>query len=386
MINHVRSLFKEKFNQESGKVYFSPGRVNIIGGHTDYNGGYVLPFCIDKGIFCAVRRNNQKNIQVFSENFSINGTIKIDLENISYKKANNYSDYILGVTKELDKNGLKLEYGFNIALSSNLPVGGGLSSSAALSLLFLMIFNDEFKFNLNKLDLVKMAKNVENEFIGVNCGIMDQFVIMFGSKNYALFLNTKTLEYENIFMEMKDHQFVLINSDISRNLVESKYNERQKETREILKILKQHNSLDYLCDINVVDIDEYLSQINDLTLKKRLIHVVMENNRVKQAKSAILASDFEILGKLLTAAHLSAKNNYEVSSTVLDEMVEMALSSNALGAKMIGGGFGGSILVLVRKTDIESFIENYGNLFYKKYNKHFIYSLINAKDGVKQID
>ncbi len=386
MINHIHNLFVEKFNREADKFYFSPGRVNIIGEHTDYNGGHVLPFCIDKGIFCGVNRNKNQVINIFSENYPLNGTIKIDLENLTFKKHDIYSDYLLGAIKELKKANCLIDHGFNICLSSNLPNGGGLSSSAALSLLFLVIFNDEFRFNLTKLEMVKMAKAIENDFIGVNCGIMDQFVIMFGGKNYALFLNTKNLVYENVYLDMKDHQFVLINSDIKRNLIESNYNKRQSETQEVLKILQKHFAIDYLCDIKAEDLDDHLAFVSDLTLKKRLVHVVTENHRVKQAKFAILENNYDKLGKLLSEAHLSAKDNYEVSSLVLDEMVELALQANALGAKMIGGGFGGSILVLIKKEELENFIEIYGNLFYKKYSKKFIYSLISAKDGIKQID
>lgn len=386
MNKHIKNLFVEKFGYEADKTYFAPGRVNIIGEHTDYNGGLVLPFCIDKGIYAAVNINNSKVINVYSENFSINGIVEIDLEDLNFEKMSNYGDYILGIIKEFENLEIKLEYGINICLSSNLPVGGGLSSSAALSELFLKIFNDEYNLNLSNMEIVNLAKAVENNFLGVSCGIMDQFVIMFGKNGNALYLDTKNLEYELVPLDFSDYNFVLINSNTTRKLVESKYNERQKETADILSHLQKHFALNYLADINYEEIDEYLKYISDKTLKKRLRHVVFENNRVKEAKNALEEHDLLKLGKLLTEAHWSVSGDYEASSPLLDDLVEMALNSGALGARMIGGGFGGSTINLVLKEDLDGFIERFRHSFQNKFEKQFLYSVVCAKDGITQID
>lgn len=386
MINHIKNVFKEKFMVKANKVYFSPGRVNIIGGHTDYNGGNVLPFCVDKGLFAAVSIRDDSKFKIFSENFNLEGIVSIDLATSKFERKDRYFDYLLGVIKELEMMDLNLDHGLNICLSSNLPVGGGLSSSAALCMLLLEIINDEFEFGLDCLTRVKLARKVENDFIGVNCGIMDQFVIGFGKKDKAVFLNAKTLDYEYVDLVLDDYSLVLINSQISRTLKTSKYNDRQKETSDALKILQKTYKIDYLCDLNVKDLEQILSLLSDQTLKKRVKHVITESNRVEIAKTALNNHDYQLLGKLLTEAHQSAKDDYEISAPVLDKMVDLALENNALGAKMIGGGFGGSILVLVSNYEITEFIENYQKSFTKEFGKKFIYNIVNAGTGVKLID
>jgi galactokinase len=386
MINHIKTVFKDKFMVKPSKVYFAPGRVNIIGGHTDYNGGNVLPFCIDKGLFAAVSNTDDLKIRIFSENFNLEGIISVDLTATKYEKKDRYSDYLLGIIKELQVFNLHLDHGLNITLSSNLPVGGGLSSSAALCMLLLEIINDEFDFGLERLERVKLAKKVENDFIGVNCGIMDQFVIGYGKKDKAVFLNAKTLDFEYVDLLLDDYSFILINSQLSRTLKGSKYNDRQKETNEALKILQKTFNLDYLCDLELKDLDKALTLLGDNILRKRVKHVITESNRVVKAKHALNDHDYESLGKLLTEAHYSAKDDYEISAPTLDKMVDLALENKALGAKMIGGGFGGSILVLVSDDEIDDFIENYQKSFVKEFGKKFIYNIVNAGTGVKLID
>jgi galactokinase len=386
MKKHVNNLFFEKYNHYSNKTYFSPGRVNIIGEHTDYNGGLVMPFCIDKGLYAAVGRNDLKVIRIYSENFSILGIIEVDLSDIDYELKKNFGDYLLGVIKEIKSKGKDITNGLDIVLSSNLPVGGGLSSSAALTVLLLSIFNEEFSYGYGKIDIVKMAKSVENNFLGVKCGIMDQFVIAFGKENSAIMLDSKTLDFEYLPLDFEDFYFVLINSNTTRKLKDSKYNDRQAETEEVLRVINESFTYEYLVDISVDDLDEVQEVLKDEVLRKRLRHVVKENNRVKLAKEMILKKDFKGLGSLLTEAHYSLKNDYEVSTAVLDELVEMAVKSGALGSRMIGGGFGGSTLNLVLKKDFDGFIASFKKLYEAKYEISFIYSIVYAKDGFKRID
>ncbi len=386
MVNHIKKLYTEMFDTENDKAYFSPGRVNIIGGHTDYNGGFVLPFCIDTGIYAAIGKNEENQINIYSENFASQGIISIVLKNINYDKKDLYSDYVLGVIKELKNLELTMEYGLNICLSSNLPVGGGLSSSAALCVLLFKVFNDEFSFGLDRTTIAKLSKKVENEFIGVNCGIMDQFVVANGVVNHAIFLNTQDLSYEQVPIYLEDYALILVNSNTTRRLTESKYNTRQMETKTTLKELQAHFDLNYLCDVSLEDYPKYAEKIMDPTLRKRFLHLVTENDRVKKAKVALVKNDYLALGKLLTEAHASARDHYEVSSEVLDDLVEMALNSGSLGSKMIGGGFGGSTLNLVKTKDLNGFINRFSEAYQKKYFKQFIYHQIYAKDGVKRID
>jgi len=386
MNKHVRNLFFEKFHIQPSRLYFAPGRVNIIGEHTDYNGGLVMPFCLDKGIYAAINRNDGNFINIYSENFSIHGVINIDLNELDFKKMDNYGDYLLGVIKELQSMNKVFKSGLNIVLSSNLTVGGGLSSSAALTVLLIKIFNDEFDFKLKDLEIVKIAKSVENNYLGVNCGIMDQFVIMFGKNDRAVYLDTKTLEYELIPLNLEDYNFVLVNSNISRKLKNSKYNERQIETQKALRILQKNFYVEDLSEIPFDMLDKALNLLKDENLRKRVKHVITENERVKEVKKILLANQIEKLGPILTEAHYSLKDDYEVSSEVIDELVEMALKSGALGSRMIGGGFGGSTLNIVLKANLDGFIREFQELYQNRYEKAFVYSIVYAKDGIKQID
>jgi galactokinase len=386
MNKHILKLYETKFEAEANRIYFSPGRVNIIGEHTDYTLGLVMPFCIDKGIYAAVGRNDDMMIRVFSENFPMQGIIEIDLNDLDFKRLSNYGDYVLGVIKEFEEQGKTLDYGLNICMASNLPVGGGLSSSAALALLNIKVFSDEYGYDISGIEAVKMAKRVENDFLGVNCGIMDQFVIWHGKSDKAIFLDTLTLDYELLPLELDEHVMVLINSNTTRKLSESKYNERFKETEIILKELKKSFEIEYLGRIDLQDLDMYLDKIDNQTLKKRLRHIVSENDRVKRAKEALLANDIKELGNLISESHISLRDDYQVSTSIVDEIVETALKSGALGSRMIGGGFGGSTLNIVLKADLEGFINKFRLLYQPRHEEGFLYSIVVAKDGIKRID
>lgn len=386
MIKHIKRLFLENFGYEAQDTYFAPGRVNIIGEHTDYNGGLVMPFCIDKGIYAAIKTRQDKLINIFSENFSIQGMIQVDSAELPETMLNNYGDYLVGVIKVLFKHNYDLHQGLDIAISSTLPVGGGLSSSAALTVLLLKVFSDKLKLNLAQLEIVKLAKAVENNYLGVKCGIMDQFVIVFSKRDKALFLNTKTLDFELIPLNLKEYSFVLINSDTSRKLADSKYNQRQTETLQALKILQNFYDIEDLSEITPDFLDEALGKINDDVLKKRVRHVVTENERVRKVKDALLKNHLHELGDILTEAHYSLKDDYEVSSPLIDDLVEIALKSGASGSRMIGGGFGGSTLNLVLNANLEGFIKEFQTIYQKRYEKPFIYSVVYAKDGIGQID
>jgi galactokinase len=386
MNKHILKLYETKFEAEANRIYFSPGRVNIIGEHTDYTLGLVMPFCIDKGIYAAVGRNDDMMIRVFSENFPMQGIIEIDLNDLDFKRLNNYGDYVLGVIKEFEEQGKTLDYGLNICMASNLPVGGGLSSSAALALLNIKVFSDEYGYDISGIEAVKMAKRVENDFLGVNCGIMDQFVIWHGKSDKAIFLDTLTLDYELLPLELDEHVMVLINSNTTRKLSESKYNERFKETEIILKELKKSFEIECLGRIDLQDLDMHLDKIDNQTLKKRLRHIVSENDRVKRAKEALLANDIKELGNLISESHISLRDDYQVSTSIVDEIVETALKSGALGSRMIGGGFGGSTLNIVLKADLEGFINKFRLLYQPRHEEGFLYSIVVAKDGIKRID
>ena len=385
MKDTVKNLFYKEFGYNPDKLYFSPGRVNIIGGHTDYNGGAVLPFCIDLGIYAAVSKRKDKIIKVYSTNMSKKGIINFNLNNLDYDKNRNYVNYVSGVLHKLKSLGYIIHYGFDMVISGNLPRGGGLSSSAALLVLTTKIIKDLMNLDITDIEIAKITKAVENQYIGVQCGIMDQFIIAKGKKDNVIYLESSTLDFEYIPCELNNYKFVLINSNVARKLTNSEYNTRQAETQEVLKILRKHVNINHICDLSPKDYNIYEQYIESHDLKKRFKHLVNEHLRVKQARDALQNSDFESLGKLLYAAHISAKNLYQVSSNILDELVEMGMDSGSLGSKMIGGGFGGSTLNLIKSDNMESFLTDFTIKYKNRFRRTPIINIVNIVDGVREL-
>lgn len=385
MNDKIKTIFNKVYNDKPKHVYFSPGRVNIIGGHTDYNGGLVLPFCIDLGITAAVSRRKDRTVNVYSDNLPKRGIISFSLDNLAYKKNRNFANYVSGMLYELNRRKFQIKTGFDIAISGNLPRGGGLSSSAALLVLIAKIASDLNDLNLDGLKMALISKTVENNYIGVNCGIMDQFVIANGLKGKAIYLNASNFDYDYVDVDTSLYKMVLVNSNETRKLTESKYNVRQKETATALKILQKHLDIRYLCDLSIDDFKENIKFIENKTLKKRVEHVVYENHRVMLAKDALANKDFVTLGKLLVEAHMSARNLYEISSPKLDQLVKTALSLGSLGSKMIGGGFGGSTLNIIKATDLKLFINQFSNEYKRIYHSEPIITVVEPTMGVSEI-
>ncbi|XMB72437.1 galactokinase [Mycoplasmatota bacterium WC30] len=385
MKQQVNALFIRKFHTEPEKLYFSPGRVNIIGGHTDYNGGAVLPFCINLGIYAAAKPRRDNQINIYSDNLPNMGVISFTLSNLKYNVKQSFANYASGFLHELLENGYKLNNGFDLVIIGNLPRGGGLSSSAALLLLIGNVINDFNQLGLSKTDMALISKSVENNYIGVNCGIMDQFIIANGLKNNIMYLESNTLYYEQIPFDMLSHKFVLVNSKVTRKLSLSKYNVRFRETQDVLKTLQKHVNINHICDLKPEDYNKYEKHIKLPELIRRFKHLVDENARVKQSVMALKTNDFDLLGNLITLAHASARDLYEISSEKLDNLVEMGMESGSLGSKMIGGGFGGSILNLVKTDELDKFIENFTDLYIKEYNTKPIINVVEVTGGTGEI-
>ena len=382
MKDSIKAMFKAIYQENPDAYYVSPGRVNIIGEHTDYNGGLVMPFCIQLGISAAVRFRQDDTVRVHSENLKDLGIVSFHLFELDYDPNRDFANYVSGVFKALKADGHTLDHGFDLAISSNLPVGGGLSSSAALLVLITKILSDHYTLNLSGEAIALLAKRVENQYIGVNCGIMDQFIIANGKRDRAIYLASDTLEYAYVPCELKDYRFLLINSNVTRKLTESKYNTRQLETQTLLHILQEHTPIQHVCELSPEDYATYETYVTQPELKRRFKHLVDENERVKQARDALIDEDFVRLGKLLTAAHVSLRDLYEVSSEPLDRLVELALSSGSLGSRMIGGGFGGSTLNIVRATEVERFIKTFSDRYQDIYGREPLIHLVDVAGGV----
>lgn len=385
MKEKIITIFEKVYQYTPEKTYFSPGRVNIIGGHTDYNGGHVLPFCINLGLYAAVSLRDDQTVNVYSDNLPNKGIISFSLENLSYDPKRDFANYVSGVFMELIVRKFDIKHGFDIVLYGNLPRGGGLSSSAALLVLITKIISDYNHFDLDGVRMALITKTVENMYIGVSSGIMDQFIIANGKSQKAIYLNANTLDYRYVPVQTDDYKLVLINSNTTRKLTESNYNTRQTETQHALQKIQKVVPINHLCDLSIDQFEQLKILLQDETLVKRVKHVVYENIRVLKAKNALEKNDFLALGKLLVEAHESARDLYEITTERLDKMVEKALELGSLGSKMIGGGFGGSTLNIIKATELDTFLKAYTEFFVQLTNSDPVITIVEPTDGVKQL-
>ncbi|VTS34522.1 galactokinase [Streptococcus anginosus] len=360
----LRSNFATIFGAEADHTFFSPGRINLIGEHTDYNGGHVFPAAISLGTYGAARKRDDNLLRFYSANFEDKGIIEVPLEDLRFEKAHNWTNYPKGVLHFLQKAGHVIDKGMDVYVFGNIPNGSGLSSSASLELLTGIIAEKLFDLKLDRLDLVKIGKQTENEFIGVNSGIMDQFAIGMGADQQAIYLDTNTLEYELVPLDLKDNVVVIMNTNKRRELADSKYNERRAECEKAVEELKQKLSIATLGELNEWDFDEYSYLIQDENRLKRARHAVLENQRTLQAQAALQAGDLEKFGRLMNASHVSLEHDYEVTGLELDTLAHTAWEQEGvLGARMTGAGFGGCAIALVRKDAVEAFQKNVGQKY-----------------------
>ncbi|QKE10535.1 galactokinase [Bacillus cereus] len=358
--------FAEIFGDQETTQYFSPGRINLIGEHTDYNGGYVFPASITYGTYGVARRREDDRVFVYSTNFKEVGVIRLKLNELGYDKNDNWANYVKGVLLTLKEAGHKIDSGFELLVEGTIPNGAGLSSSASLELLVGVVLEHLFNLDVTRLELVEMGKKVENEFIGVNSGIMDQFAIGFGEEDKAILLDTNTLKYEMVPVVLNDHAIVIMNTNKRRELADSKYNERRAECEEALARLQTKLEITALGELSETEFDANQNLIGDEILIKRAKHAVYENERTKKAKEALTANDLEEFGKLLNASHASLRDDYEVTGLELDTLVAAAQKQEGvLGARMTGAGFGGCAIALVKESEIHAF----KNKVYDEYLK-----------------
>ena len=363
-IQQLRSNFATIFGAEADHTFFSPGRINLIGEHTDYNGGHVFPAAISLGTYGAARKRDDNLLRFYSANFEDKEIIEVPLENLRFEKEHNWTNYPKGVLHFLQKAGHVIDKGMDVYIFGNIPNGSGLSSSASLELLTGIIAEKLFDLKLGRLDLVKIGKQTENEFIGVNSGIMDQFAIGMGADQRAIYLDTNTLEYDLVPLDLKDNVVVIMNTNKRRELADSKYNERRAECEKAVEELKQKLSIATLGELNEWDFDEYSYLIQDENRLKRARHAVLENQRTLQAQATLQAGNLEKFGRLMNASHVSLEHDYEVTGLELDTLVHTAWEQEGvLGARMTGAGFGGCAIALVRKDAVETFQKNVGQKY-----------------------
>lgn len=357
-MEELREVFTQQFRNERMGEYFAPGRINLIGEHTDYNGGNVFPAAITLGTYGVAAKRKDDKVRLYSENFPEKGIIEFSLNDLSYDKSHDWANYPKGVLLYLQEAGHTIDTGFEVVFYGNIPNGAGLSSSASIELLTGVILEDLFDLTLERLDLVKTGKKVENEFIGVNSGIMDQFAIGMGQKDHALLLDTNTLKYEVIPAAFGEYVVAIMNTNKRRELADSKYNERRSECEEALARLQTTLTIQALGELDEATFYENTKTIEDDILIKRAKHAVTENQRTLKAKAALEAGDLTTFGLLLNASHESLKEDYEVTGVELDTLVAAAQKHpSVLGARMTGAGFGGCAVALVKADDWTDFVE-----------------------------
>lgn len=360
----LTTKFNEIFGAKNTNQYFSPGRINLIGEHTDYNGGHVFPASITIGTTGVAAKRADDQVKVYSLNFPDAGVISFSIDDLSFDKKDSWANYVKGVVLKLIKAGHKIDTGFELLVSGTIPNGAGLSSSASLELLAAVALEDLFHLDTTRLELVKLGQKVENEFIGVNSGIMDQFAIGFGEIDEAILLDTNTLAYEMVPVKLDDYAIVIMNTNKRRELADSKYNERRSECEEALRRLQKKLDIKALGDLDETTFEANTDLIDDETLIKRARHAVTENQRTLIAKDELVQGNLSAFGKLLNASHQSLKEDYEVTGIELDTLAETAQKQNGvLGARMTGAGFGGCAIALVQESEIPAFEENVGSKY-----------------------
>lgn len=385
----TRSLkedFIKIFNAEPESAYFSPGRVNLIGEHTDYNGGNVFPCALSFGTYALVKNRQDNKIRLSSLNFKEIGTIEFSLDKLIFDKKDDWANYPKGVMKTFTDHGFKLLHGFDILIYGNIPNGAGLSSSASLEVLTAVILNDTFNLNINMIDMVKISQEAENKFIGVNCGIMDQFAVGMGKENNAILLNCDTLEYKYNLINMDGYKIVIANTNKKRGLADSKYNERRSECERALNELRKHSDIKSLCSLNTEEFNKLSQFITNDIDKKRAKHAVTENERTLNAVSALENNDLELFGKLMIDSHNSLRDDYEVTGKELDTLVDVSLKQNGvIGSRMTGAGFGGCTVSIVKEEFVDSFTSNVKELYSEIIGYEPSFYIANISDGAKKL-
>ena len=354
MIN-LEDMFYKVFGTNVEYLYKTPGRVNLIGEHLDYNGGTVLPCTISRYVYTYVSIRSDSTIRIFSTNF--NTTFERSLKDLEYHKEDDWATYAFGVFYILKKLGYVVPKGLNILIDSTIPLASGLSSSAAFLDGMLFMLNDLFRFKISKVELIKIAKMVENDYCKVQTGIMDQASIMFGEKNKAILLNTLDLSYELVNVDLGEYTFVILQTNKERRLVDSKYNERVSECNKAIEIInKEYKPVTYLTELKVDDLPKINSLLPE-ALYRRVKHIVTEQQRVFDFVKALENKDIMKMGELFNSSHESLKNDYEVTGVHLDTITELAKINGAVGARMTGAGFGGCAVCLLKKEKFNTFKE-----------------------------
>ena len=382
-------MFAELFGDSEGaRFYFSPGRVNLIGEHTDYNGGHVFPCALTLGTYGAARKREDNKIHFYSMNLDSFGVVEASLDDLTNKKEYNWANYPLGVVWAFKEKGHTITSGFDMVIWGNIPNGSGLSSSASLEVLTGVILTDLFEIkDLSMTDLALIGQYSENNFNGCNCGIMDQFAVAMGKKDHAIFLDTSDLSYEYAPCVLDGAKIVITNSKVKHSLVDSAYNDRRNECAAALKALQSELDIQALGDLTPEEFEAHKSLIKDEIQLQRAKHAVYENQRTIDAVTALKAGDIESFGKLMNQSHISLRDDYDVSCEEIDILVDLAWKiPGVLGSRITGGGVGGCTVSIVKDESVDTFIETIGKTYLEKVGHEAEFYTVDIGDGASRLD
>ncbi|MDF2869826.1 MAG: galactokinase [Anaerocolumna sp.] len=382
MKKELVASFQEVFGGNEPELFFAPGRVNLIGEHTDYNGGHVFPCALTIGTYGAARKNGEKVLRFYSLNFKELGVISVSLEGLTYDKKDDWANYPKGVIKTLQERGFVIDEGMDLLYFGNIPNASGLSSSASVEVLTGFIAKELFGLDISLIDIALVSQYAENNFIGVNCGIMDQFAIAMGKKDNAIFLDTSNLAYEYAPIKLENAKIVIACSNKKRGLGDSKYNERRQECEDALASLQTKLDIRSLGELTEEEFEKHKDIIGDPVRTQRAKHAVYENQRTVKAVKALEVGNITLFGELMNASHVSLRDDYEVTGIELDTLVEASWAQEGvIGARMTGAGFGGCTVSIVENANVDTYIENVGKIYEDKIGYKADFYVVEVGDG-----
>lgn len=383
LVNEFQSIFK---HTEAPRTFFAPGRINLIGEHTDYNGGHVFPASISFGTYALATSRKDQKLRFYSINMSDKGIIECDLNDLAYDEAHDWANFPKGMIKYMHESGFNISNGMDILFYGDIPNSAGLSSSASIEMVTGVLLERLFNLTINRVKMIQLGQKVENEYIGVNSGIMDQFAIGKGKKNHGLLLNCQTLDYSYAPIELANHVIMIIHTNKQRTLAGSKYNERRAQCEQALADLQKELAIESLGDLTQEQFEQHKHLITDDINQKRAKHAVYENIRTLEALKQLRQGHLDKFGLLMNESHKSLQYDYEVTGIELDTIVETAWAqSGVVGARMTGAGFGGCAIAIVEKDQINSFKENVNNIYSKKIGYDAAFYTAAIGDGAKEI-
>jgi len=380
---HIQERFTQVFGAKPDHLFLSPGRVNLIGEHTDYNGGYVFPCALDFGNYGAARRRDDRTIRLVSGNIDL--PCQVDMDNLVFDPVHDWANYPKGVVVEILKLGHAIG-GFDLYVWGDIPNASGLSSSASLELLTAVVINTLYKCNISMKEMVMLSQRAENQFVGVNCGIMDQYAVGMGKKDHAILLDCQKVQHEYVPLTLGDNLIIISNTNAKRGLADTKYNERRSECDAALALLQRECNVECLCALDIKTFEAHKHLITDPIILKRATHAVYENARTMEAVNVLNAGDIKKFGEMMNDSHVSLRDLYEVTGDELDALAEAAWQvDGVLGSRMTGAGFGGCTVSIVRKDAADSFIELVGAEYTKRTGLTASFYMAGIGDGTREL-